>query len=63
MSESVDLDTVRRSDYGVHVEYLGNLLDVLIRRPGADDRFTLSMPDALDLCGAINVWVASRGVK
>jgi hypothetical protein len=59
----VDLDQVLPDDYGVHVQYLGNLLEVLILGPTYAHRFTMSCPDALDLRDAITTWARSIGAE
>jgi hypothetical protein len=60
---SVDLDDVDPTDYGVHVEYLGNLIEVLILRPTGSNQFTLSCDDALDLSDEITAWAETIGAK
>lgn len=59
----VDLDQVSPSDYGMHVQYLGNLLEVLILGPTHVHRFTMSCPDALELRDAMTVWAQSIGAE
>lgn len=55
----VDLKQVSPDDYGVHVQYLGNILEALILGPTYAHRFSMSCPDALDLRDAITTWATS----
>jgi hypothetical protein len=59
----VDLEQIPSDDYGVHVQYLGNTLEVLILGPTFTDRFSMSCPDALDLRDAITTWARSIGAE